>query len=52
MVCRDLAKSRLQGNILRNTGLVSFLNFEETQTNLQVADSLAHEVQGDDILLG
>ena len=43
-VCRDLQESRLKGDLLRNTGLVSFLNFGQTQSLLQVADSLAHEV--------
>ena len=43
-LCRDLGQSRLTGDLIRNTGLVSFLNFGKTQTLLQVADSLAHEV--------
>ena len=33
------------GGIIRNTGLVSFMNYGRVQTLLQVADGLAHEVR-------
>eukprot|EP00092_Neocalanus_flemingeri_P012615 GFUD01013596.1.p1 GENE.GFUD01013596.1~~GFUD01013596.1.p1 ORF type:complete len:371 (-),score=81.55 GFUD01013596.1:71-1183(-) len=44
VTCRDLDHTKLVGDLIRNTGLVSFLNFGKTQTLLQVADSLAHEI--------
>ena len=45
MVCRDLGESSMLGGIIRNTGLVSFMNYGRVQTLLQVADGLAHEVR-------